>query len=103
MLRFLKKRFKPSKKPVPPENLTHQITDIGAEDGRDSEGEYRLRDPRAEADGTDSTIALDIDHRRGSQIAHRDGGVEEQQLPAQNAPTPILRHEGDNTSECSWL
>ena len=41
MLRFLKKRFKSSKNPVPPGNPTHQNTDVGAERGRDSEGGYR--------------------------------------------------------------
>jgi len=48
MLRFLKKRFKFSKDPVPPEDLTHQNTDIGVECGGDSEGEYRSRDLRAD-------------------------------------------------------
>ena len=43
MLRFLKKHRKSHKKPVPPENLTHQTTDIGAERGSDPESEYRSR------------------------------------------------------------
>jgi len=39
MLRFLKKRFKPSKDPVLPENhMVPTHTDIG---GRDSDGEHR--------------------------------------------------------------
>lgn len=43
MLRFLKKHRKSHKKPVPPENPTHQTTDISAERGSDLEGEYCLR------------------------------------------------------------
>ena len=43
MLRFLKKRWKPSPKPVPPENPTHQTAGIDAERDGDSEGEHRLR------------------------------------------------------------
>ena len=43
MLRFLKKPWKSSKKPVPPGNTAHQITAISAEHGRDSQGEHRSR------------------------------------------------------------
>ena len=43
MVRFLKKLWKPSKKPVPLENPTHQITDVSAERDRDSGGEYCSR------------------------------------------------------------
>ena len=44
MLRFLKKhrKPKPSKAPVPPENATHQIPNIGANSGN-PEGEHRSR------------------------------------------------------------
>ena len=44
MLRFLKKHRKPKphKTPVPPENATHQITNIGVDDV-DPEGEHRSR------------------------------------------------------------
>jgi len=96
MLRFLKKRFKPSKNPVPPENPTHEITDIGAECGKNSEGEKDLR--ADEADGTDSTMAPDIDHGGGSRIANQDGRVEDQLFSAQNTSTLTPGEEGDNTS-----
>ena len=43
MLRFLKKRWKPSPKPVHAENHTHQIIGIDAEGDGDSEGEHRSR------------------------------------------------------------
>jgi hypothetical protein len=43
MMRFLKKHRNPPRKPVPPENPAHQITNIGAECGRDPEGEYYSR------------------------------------------------------------
>jgi len=104
MLRFLKKRVKSSKNPVPAENPTHQITDIGTDCSRDSEGEYRSRDLRANmANGTDSTIAPDLNHGGGSRITNQDGRDEDQQLPAQNASTSTPRQEGGNTSEYGWL
>lgn len=75
MLNRLKKSSKSSNKSGTPENPTHQTTDIGAESGRDSEGEYRSRNPRADmADGTDSIIAPDINNGRGPQITNQDGG-----------------------------
>jgi len=109
MLRFLKKRFKFSKNPVPPENPAHQNTDTGAECGMDTEGGYRSRDLRAEeADGADSTVAPDLNVNHGgdgggSRIPNQDSRSEDQQFPAQNASTPAPRHEGDNTGECGWL
>ena len=106
MLRFLKKRVKPSKKPVPPENPTHcQFTDIG---GGNSGGEHRSREisEADEADGTDSTIAPDLNHGGdggGSRITNHDGRVEDQRLPAPNASTPTPGDERVNTSERGQL
>ena len=47
-------------------------------------------------------MAPDINHGGGSRIAHQDGrvdNVEDQQLPAPNASTPILGDERGNTGE----
>jgi len=103
MLRFLKKHIKSSKNLVPPENLPHQNTDVGAECGRDTEGEHRSRDLRADmADGTDLTIVPDPNHGGdggGSRMANHDGRVEDQQLPMPNASTQIPADERANTSE----
>ena len=43
MLRFLKKHRKLLNKSKPPQTPAHQTTNIGAENNRDSEGEYRSR------------------------------------------------------------
>jgi len=43
MLRSLKKRLKPFPNPTPPENPTHQTTDVDMERDRDPEGENRQR------------------------------------------------------------
>jgi len=103
MLRFKKvwkQYLKPSPKLVPAENPTHQITDIDAECGGDTKGEYRSIDLRADvADGTDSTITPDLNHGGGSRIANQDNWSEDQQLPVQNASTPIPGDERGNASE----
>ena len=103
MLRFLKKRWKPSPKPVPPENpSTYRTTDIDAERDGDSEGEYRPRDRRTdEADGADLTTTPDINHEGGSRAANQDGRIENQQLPTPNASTLTPGHDGGNIGERS--
>ena len=96
MLRFLKKRWKPSPKPVPPENPTYRTTNTNVERDGDSEGGCQPRDRRAgEADGTDLTTAPDINHEEGSRAANQDGRIENQQFCA----TPG-HNGGGNTGEC---
>ena len=100
VLRFVKKHFKFSEDPVAPENPTHQDTDIGAECGRDSEGEYRSRDLRADmADGTDSAIAPDLSHGGGSRIPNKNSKSEEQQFPAQDASASTPGQKDDSASK----
>ena len=103
MLRSLKKRLKRSKKSVPRKNPTHEVADIGAECGGDSEGEYRSGGDLQvdEADGIDSTMAPDINRGDGSQTVTQDRRLANQQLPASNPSTSTPGHcEGGNASEC---
>jgi len=104
MLRYLKKRIRSSKDLAPPASPTRQNTGIGAECDGDSEGEHCSKDLRADvANGTDLTIAPDINHGGGSRITNQDSKGEGQQPPAHNASAPTPRHEGDNAGECGWL
>jgi len=104
VLRFVKKHFKFSKDPVAPENPTHQHTNIGAECGGDSEGEYRSRDLRADmADGTDSAIAPDLSHGGGSRIPNKNSKSEDQQLPASKTSTPTPGDELGKAGERGQL
>ena len=99
MLRFLKKhqKPKPSKTPVPPENAIRQITG-------DPEGECRSRQiPADKADGTDLITEPDTSHEEGPRIANQDERIENQQLPAPDAPTLTPAHGGGDPSECGRL
>jgi hypothetical protein len=49
------------------------------------------------ADGTHSTMVLDISHGGGSRITNQDRRIEDQQLPALNASALTLGLEGGNT------
>ena len=101
-MRFLKKIFKPSKKPVPPENPAHRITNTDAERDRDSDGEYRSRKVAAnKTNGTDFIMTPDTNHGEGSRIVNQDGRIGGQQLPAPNASTMSTEHGCDNASERS--
>ena len=106
MLRFLKKhqKPKPSKTPVPPENAIGQITSVGAEYGRDPEGECRSRQiPVDKADGTDLITEPGTSHEEGPRIANQDERIGNQQLPAPDAPTLTPAHGGGDPSECGRL
>ena len=105
MVRFLKKLFKPSKKPVPPGNPAPRIANIDAVRDGDPEGEDRSRKISADkVDGTDSTATPDTNDREGFRMADHDGRTEDQQLPAPNAESSLTPgHEDDNTSERSRL
>ena len=49
----------------------------------------------------DSTMALGINHERGSQVVSKDGRVENQQPPAPNPSTLTPGHDGgESASEC---
>ena len=89
MVRFLKKLWKSSKKPVPPGDPTNRATDADAEPNRDSKGENRSREILADkTDETDSPLLFGMNHEGGSGIANQDGRVENQRLPASNTSTP---------------
>jgi hypothetical protein len=98
MKRIQKKLLKPFRKRGTSKSPA-QITDISAEFGRDSDGEYPSRDLRADKpDGTDSTIAPGDNHGEGSQIANQDRRIGDQQLP-----TPDAGHDGGDASEWGRL
>jgi hypothetical protein len=104
MIRFLKKFYKPSKKPVPPENPAHQATVIGAGHGRDSESEHPSRKIELiRPIGLIRPWHTDINRGEGSRVVNQDRGIEDQQLPAPNASTPTPGHEGGDASECDRL
>ena len=95
MLRFLKKHRKPSKKAAPSDHHTHEINDFDTKRGCDPGGEYRLRKiSELIADTTNSTITLGINHGGCSQIATRDGRIEDQRLPTPNTSTLTPGHDG---------
>ena len=105
MLRFLKKHRKPSKKAVPSDNHTHEINDVDAKRGCDPGGEYRLRKiSELITDVINSTITPGISRGGGSQIATRDGRIEDQRLPTPNTSTLTPGHDGDGLAgECGRL
>lgn len=81
MVRFLKKIWKSSKKPVlPPEDPTHQTLEIGAGRGKSS-GEVARKRSHA-SDMTDSIVGPDIDHGGGSRVTNRDERIGDQLLLA---------------------
>lgn len=45
----------------------------------------------------------DTNHGEGSRVANQDRTIEDQQLPAQNAPTLTPGHKGGSASECGRL
>ena len=105
MVRFLKKLWKPSKKPVlSPEDSTHQITntDVGTERARDpGENRSRLGDlvTAGVADRTDLIVGPDTNREGGSRIANLDEGVGNQRHPTPDVSTLTHKHEGGNACD----
>ena len=105
MLRFIKKRWKKTREPstpVPLEDPTHQITDMGAECGGGSDGECLLGETGAGGtSGADGAAGSDINHRVDSRIPTQDRRIGDRQLPAPNASTLTPGHESGDTREGS--
>ena len=117
MLRSLKKCLKPPPNPTPPENPTHQTTNVDAERDRDPEGENRPRKiselmsrmgpilPRRRYQlrgDYPRLVILITPFALGLRVRNGERGIESQKLPTPNGSTPIPGHEGNDTSECSW-
>jgi len=103
MLRFLKKRFKHSEKPVPPENPPHQTTDTSEGCGRDSEGEYRSGKISADkADKVGSTTTPEDNRGGGSQIANQSflHRIPQPKLPDMGMATQVSAVECNCWGQC---